>query len=171
MGKPVGARDLRHVLPGRRRKCPQMPVRRVVIRCAKDRAQKRPYDPKLYFAVGDRPSSQDVIAALRHRGRARWYPRRTALSPPDDPYSLEQAPHRPRLPTPTGHEHHTVTLLPLIANAIRNQDAGIIRQVSASEAVPHIHHVELEAVWLHVVARAERVVDEIVVVFQAEALR
>ena len=40
-----------------------------------------------------------------------------------------------------------------------------------AEAVPHVHRIELEAVRLQVVARTERVVDEIVVIFQAEALR
>src|SRR5438105_882383 len=76
--------------------------------------------------------------------------------------ALQQAPERPHGACPTGHDQYRVLLLPLI---------GLGCSVRATEAIPVVHHVHLEAVRLQAVPGAKGVVDQIVVIGEPNALR
>lgn len=115
----------------------QFSVRRVAIGRAHDKRQERPHNPQVRFGVGHRSPSQDVIPALRDGGRKSRQPRGATLGPPEDSTGLEQSPHWPQPATPTGHEQHTVRLLPLVANA--TPQGARKRQVDAGKTVPAIH--------------------------------
>ena len=90
---------------------------------------------------------------------------------PEHQVALYQAPHRPHPARPTGHEQHTVVPLPGPAKFVRIGVQPYRLHLGPGKAIPKVRYVKLEPVRLQVVARTERVVEKVTVVFIPEACR
>src|SRR5262249_59398127 len=127
-----------------------------------------PYDAQIRFPISDHTTSQNVVLPVRRYDAVEALLDQIDLVGPvgraGHTAELHQTPHWPHPTTPTGHEQHTVSPLPLIPD--RQRDATGKGRVGPRKTVPEVHHVEREAVWLQDAPGAERVLDLIVIALQ-----
>src|SRR5262249_17449750 len=133
----------------------------------------RPYDTQVHFPIGHHATRQDVVLPIRRYDAVEALLDQIDLVAPvsraGHATELHQTPRWPHPTTPTGHEQHTVGLLPLQTN--RGRDGARKGRVCPREAIAEVHHVKLEAVRLQVVPETESVVQLIIVVLKPETLR